>query len=608
MSRIHILPETVAHQIAAGEVVERPASVLKELLENSLDAGSTRVEVELRAGGRDRVRVRDNGIGMDRADAELALARHATSKIRCIEDLDQVGTLGFRGEALPSIASVSRLTLRSRAQEEGATGTEVEVEGGRTVAVRDSAWPLGTEIDVQHLFFNVPARRKFIKSPGTELSHCMRLAAQYALVHPEIDFEVVNEHGVLLSAPPVAGTRERIFQVLGQELLEDLIPFDQSRGAVRVHGFTSLPTRHRSNRYSQFFFVNSRMVRDKTLTSAVLAAYRQMMPEGAYPALLLFLQIPPGEIDVNVHPAKTEIRFRDGSAVFGLIRSAIEQGLMGSRPVDEYPSGAVVSDRRDLETPLPRHGPFASRFENQAALHYQAPFADREAPFPAQAVRETAPEFAREVPESHVAWPWPAAETEPDMRRSRPPRAMGQFLESFIVAAAPSALFIVDQHVAHERILYDEALRHMDSGRVAVQKLLVPRTVPVAPVRRGLLPDLLPELQNAGFDAEIYGGDVVLKAIPSVAAETDVEIIVKEILEGLERSDRRLAVVDVRKRIAVSVACHSAIKVHTPLSQEKMQWLLDELYRTENPTSCPHGRPVLFRLGLHEILRSFKRV
>jgi DNA mismatch repair protein MutL len=610
MSRIQVLSETLAHQIAAGEVIERPASVLKELIENSIDAQSTRIEIYMRGGGRQRVRVRDNGIGMDRADAEVAFARHATSKIRQVEDLSQIQTLGFRGEALPSIASVSRLTLRSRSNEstEGA-GTEVILEGGKICSIRDAAWPEGTEVDVQDLFFNVPARKKFIKAPSTELSHSMRLVAQYAVIHPEIYFEVENEQGKLFSVPPVPSVRERIFQIYGREFVETLVPLDETRGSVRVHGFTSLPHEQRSNRYSQFFFVNERMVRDKTISAAVAAAYRQLIPAGTFPVVLLFIELPPTEIDVNVHPAKTEIRFRDSSAIFALIRSAIDKGLLALHSTPEYPQDSVFIPSEATGGPHRiTFGPFASRLQNQAALSYQSLVIGSEVEGRAQApvVRPDVAGIA--LPEDHLSWPDIAIQPMGDNRSSEPPRAMGQLLNSFIIAADRFGLFIIDQHVAHERVLYDQALRQMNRKAVAVQRLLVPITVSVPASRRGLIAFLLPELNSGGFEAEAFGDDIIIQAVPTVARDADVKLIVREILDGLEIPERGADVGELRKKIAVAMACRAAIKINTPLTPEKTQWLLDELYRTENPTTCPHGRPVLFRLGLYEILRNFKRI
>ncbi|HEY2930448.1 MAG TPA: DNA mismatch repair endonuclease MutL [Acidobacteriota bacterium] len=608
MSRIRVLPETLAHQIAAGEVVERPASVLKELIENAIDAGGTRIEVDLRGGGRQRIRVRDDGCGMDPEDVQLAFERHATSKIQSVEDLERVQTLGFRGEALPSIASVARLTLRSRAQDSSPVGAEIVIEGGRRLSLRATGWPQGTEVDVQDLFFNVPARKKFIKSPSTELSHCMRLVAQYALMHPEIHFEVENERGPILSVAPVSDLRERIFQVYGKDFLDNLVPFDETRGGARAYGFTSLPHEQRSNRYSQFFFVNRRMVRDKTMSSAVATAYRQLIPAGTFPVVLLFVEIAPGEIDVNVHPAKTEIRFRESSVIFALIRSAIDAGLLEHRPVPVLSGDSIFVDSEGATFPHPlTFGPFAARLENQAGFAYQAPPQSAQAE-PGFARIPVKPEIGGAIPDGHTQWPGEVFHAMSDLRTSQPPRAMGQFLNSFIVATDPAGLFIIDQHVAHERILYDQSLRQMEDSRVPQQRLLVPRTLNVPPARRALIADLLPELNRGGFQADAYGDDIVVQAVPAVARDADLELIIKEILDSLESSQREFDVKELRKRIAVSTACRAAIKINTPLAPEKMQWLLDQLYRTENPTSCPHGRPVLFRLGLYEILRSFKRI
>ncbi len=620
MSKIRVLPEVLANKIAAGEIVERPASVIKELLENSLDAGARSLFLAVEAGGKRKMLVRDDGEGMTQDDAILAFEHHATSKLHTADDLGSISTLGFRGEALPSIGSISRLTLRTKQQDEPSTspGTEVEMQGGTMRSVKAIPWDRGTEVTVRDLFFNVPARRKFLRANDTELGHITRLVTHYALAHPELRFTLESEGRNLIDVVAVESLQERAYQLFGESFLKNLVPIEARAGGVVIHGLASLPHEQRTNPYSQFFYVNRRMVRDKVITSAVRQAYLHAIPSSAYPVVAVFVELPCDQIDVNVHPAKTEVRFRDQSVVHSLIRESIERALVGKRaiPVFEHCEPAMIErppvehemyhdapgtpgagfpDRFDFTPPSAAADPFQRAFNYPLREVPQVPFAG---PDDHHALR-TRPELLLGAQSDSV----------PESFHASGVRILGQIQESYIIACDAQGLLIIDQHVAHERVLYEKMAGAMRSNTVETQGLLVPVTLELAPHQAALLERALPELNRNGFQVERFGGNsVLIRSIPAVAKDVDCEKLLSEILEGLEIEERTLDVDRIRDRLAVSIACRAAIKVHMPLTLEKMQWLLDELGRTRIPTNCPHGRPVLLRFSLYEIERNFGRI
>ena len=609
MGKIRILPEILANKIAAGEIVERPSSVVKELVENAVDAGARTVRIELEAGGKRLIVVRDDGEGMSQDDALLAFEHHATSKLRTIEDLAAIATLGFRGEALPSIASVSRLVLRTRHESlpVAEAGTEIAIEGGVVRSVKAIPWDRGTEVTVRDLFFNMPVRRKFLRSHEAELGHCTRLVTQYAMARPAMRFILQSEGRVLMDLLPAPGLRERVYQIFGEALLDNLVEISGRAEDIAVRGFTSLPCEQRTNPYAQFFFVNGRMVRDKVIMSAVRQAYRHVLPSSAYPVALIFVELPLDQVDVNTHPAKIEVRFRRQNLVHDLIVESLQRALVASRAVpayehrESYAGGGLGTDfaagSGGAAGALPGR---AAAEAFQAAFDYPRP----EAPLPG---------FPR--PEDHralklradmlVGAPSDEVHTPFD---SREVRILGQIYDSYIIACDRQGLLIIDQHVAHERVLYEKLSRSAAAGTVESQGLLVPRTVELMPHQTALLERVLPELARSGFAVERFGADAVLiRSVPAAVSDQDCAQLLLEILEGLEAEERTLDMERIRDRIAVGMACRAAIKVHTPLSPEKMQWLLDELSRTRIPTNCPHGRPVMLRFSLYEIERNFGR-
>ncbi|HEV2248459.1 MAG TPA: DNA mismatch repair endonuclease MutL [Terriglobia bacterium] len=652
MSVIRILPEAVANKIAAGEVVERPGSVAKELVENSIDAGANLVEVRVESGGKRLLRVVDDGCGMTRDDAMLAFERHATSKIKTADDLDGISTLGFRGEALPSIAAVSRLTLETRhASEE--SGTRMEFAGGRLDDVKEIARPSGTTIEVHSLFYNVPARRKFLRSESTELGHIASMVTHYALAHPEKAFRLESVSNEILKVSPVASHRERIYQVMGGQQLEQLVEFgpverpllpvtaDLNLGEepeanaeqepppiFRISGFISRPEVHRLNRNQVYFFVSRRLIRDRLVLHALNEAYRNILPAGIFPVALIFLDLPPGEVDVNVHPSKAEVRFRHSSFVHDLIRDTVLQALMASRPVAAFPmpkrpntrdqaaafyggqnASAAPQTARDWQPPEDAREPFASG--GSRSFHLSAP---RPAPSPGYlplaeaALALYAPAESASCP---AAYSEPAL-SAPENRAGELPSnllPLGQVQSSFIVATNPEGLWMIDPHVAHERVLFEQHLRQRQSSNLEGQRLLIPIVADLQPEQLAIYERISEELTANGFEVEPFGqASVAVKAAPADIAAEDVEKLVREILDGVSREARALSLDELRRNIAATVACHAAIKVNMPLDQEKMSWLILELSKTECPMTCPHGRPIVLRYDMKEIQKAFKRI
>lgn len=668
MARIHVLSETVANQIAAGEVVERPASAVKEMLENSLDAGATRIKISVEAGGKKLIQITDNGCGMVRDDAMLAFERHATSKIKNAEDLLSVSTLGFRGEALPSIASVSRLRMETRAAEEP-SGTVVEINGGKIARIEEAGLPPGTSITVRDLFFNVPARKKFLKAESTELSHIASLVTHYALAHPDKHFELHSAANAMLIAPPVGGSSERVYQVFGKETLDQLIPVaarqalervglpqpppwrrreeDQDSlpkdpGEMRIHGFVSKPEIQKLNRNSIFIFVNGRLIRDRLVQHGLTEAYRNIIPPTVYPVVLLFLELPAAEVDVNVHPSKTEVRFRQQSAMHDFVRDTVRAALMKARPAPQFvaeirahaTAGQALTPGSGGWEPsaLPNSGlampQNAERFDLQpqlqppitARLQFEGAIAvDGNAAIPVARGLENLPiasgfsaAAARSldvVPDHGCAPAFEVGEEEPTLSSLATLKPLGQIRNSFILAVNEDGLWIVDQHVAHERVLFERVLRQRAAQHVESQRLLMPIVLDLSPAQQAVFTEISDELVHNGFEAEPFGArSLAVKVAPAGVEASAVEHMLHELLDQFSREEQSLNLEKIRTRIAASIACHAAIKINMPLEQNKMEWLLAELARTEHPMSCPHGRPVVLRYSVKDIQKAFKRI
>jgi len=645
VGRIHILSDQVANQIAAGEVVERPASVVKELLENSLDAGATRIRIEVEAGGRKLIRIVDNGCGMVRDDALLAFERHATSKLRSSDDLLSIATLGFRGEALPSIASVARVHLETRAVGDTA-GTSIEIAGGNILRVEEAGLPIGTSFEVRDLFFNTPARRKFLKSESTELSHIAALVTHYALAHPTRHFELHTTTQALLVAPAVSTPGERLYQIFGAETAGLMLPtaaeMDFRRaglpepppwkreedyeapdpGFLRLSGFVSKPELQRLNRNSVYVFVNSRLIRDKLVLHALTEAYRNILPPTSFPVVLLFLEMPPQEVDVNVHPAKTEVRFRQPTFVHDFIRDTVRTTLMQARPAASFASalsgapfaGASASLLLDV-SPLP--GPpsdpvfvpgSTQSFGNSAESDLLLAESERFSLNPV-AVPESPGRLAFGNEAMPVGYGTDRIVEEPSLYSLSTLKPLGQLRDSFILAVNDEGLWIVDQHVAHERVLFEKIMRERDTEQVQRQRLLMPLLIDLLPAQMVAFARIAEELERNGFEAEPFGPrTLAVKAAPVGLEGRELEQMLEDVL-GVDDSNEQVENAQTRRRrIAASIACHAAVKINMPLEREKIEWLLAELGKTEHPTSCPHGRPIALRYSHREIERAFQRV
>ena len=608
MSKIRVLADRVANQIAAGEVVERPASVAKELVENSIDAGATRITIEIEAGGRRLLKISDDGEGMVRDDAVLAFERHATSKIRESEDLAAIGTLGFRGEALASIASVAKVELTT-CTDGAASATRVTIDGGRMRNVKDAAHPRGTTIVVRDLFFNVPARRKFLRAEATETFHLTNLVTHYALAHPEIAFTFVNNGREVVRAAAAKDLRERAYQIFGGEFIENLLEVDGGHAEVaRVTGFVSAPRDRRTSRDSQYLFVNRRFVRDRMIGRSLSEGYRSILPYGVYPAALLFIETPLEEVDVNVHPAKTEVRFRRQAAVADAVREAVRAALQTTTyvrpeppmPVQTYVPPPQPQPRIDFVPPPPPLTTSAAASPAPIPI----PSGDEIARDVAAMVRESVKSAVPPVPSAEKF----AREVEPESLSANI-RPLGQLDESFIIATDDQGLLLIDQHVAHERILFDKYRALEAERRTDSQQLLVPETFDLTPAQSAVFDQLAPELENYGFELmRLSGRTVAINAAPADLPAGEARNMLAELLDTVDAEKKTSARDTLRDEIAASLACHAAIKVNMPLAPEKMRWLIDRLLQTSSPTTCPHGRPVILRLNRKDILKGFHRI
>jgi len=574
--RIRRLAEGTVNRIAAGEVIERPASVVKELVENAIDAGASQVDVAFRGGGKSLIRVSDDGIGMGPEDLALAIERHATSKLSD-DDLIDIRFLGFRGEALPSIGSVSRLAISSRPRS-GGDAHVITVEGGHLTPPRPTALNLGTEIDVKDLFFATPARLKFLKADRTETVEAAEVVRRMALAHPQVGFSFVTEERRLVDVPKEEGEDARIRRILGAEFMENAVPFELERESVRVRGFAGLPTASRNNSAQQYMFVNGRSVRDKLISGAIRGAYADVLPSGRFPALVLFLECPPERVDVNVHPAKAEVRFRDGGLVRGLIVSAIREALAGKRAPDTGLSRQTVSSFKPV---MPR--PFNHRGfdeeEKQAALAMNMPPA------------------AAPVPE--------APPTMPDYPLGN---ARAQIHDNYIVAQTRDGFVLVDQHAAHERLVYERLKRERAERGIETQPLLVPEVVDLDPVQVERLAGAAEMLAQGGLVLEGFGdGAVIIREVPATIGKADIAGIVRDVADELAELGVTTRVEERINHVLATMACHNSVRSGRRLRPEEMNALLREMEATPNSGQCNHGRPTFIELKLADIEKLFGR-
>jgi DNA mismatch repair protein MutL len=597
MPKIQRLPADLANQIAAGEVVERPASVIKELVENSIDAGARRLTIVVELGGKKLIRVDDDGEGMEPEDARLAIERHATSKIRRADDLAAIATLGFRGEALPAIASVSHFVLRTRARGMDAA-TEIKVNGGAVASVTEAGMPEGTSIEVADLFYNLPARRKFLKSDGAESAQVSRVVTQLALCYPEVGFTLTSAGRKVLQCPPVTSLRERLYQLYGDR--SDLIEVRRDGGDVKLLGYIAALAEQGPTRGPQNLFVNRRIVKDRTVQHAVIDAYSQASIKERSPEMHLFIEMPHDAVDVNVHPTKAEVRFRDQSYIHELVRRTLGDAL-GRGPAPELqleaPRG-VAAHPSTLPLPHTYTSVYPSRWAAPTSVSPFAPTSDRgfaptgEAPLAPTSVSPFAP--TGEAPLAPTI---------------RPMMALGQFRDTFIIAVDEEGIAIIDQHVAHERVLFERITERLTNGRLESQRLLEPMILELPPGSRHALTSHAVELERLGFEIEEFGGETVrVSAFPALLRREECPTALRALAEDLETAGNTATVDEAIKKIAATMACHAAVKANDPLTPEKMAHILEELQRTSYSTICPHGRPVMLRVSRREVEKNFQRI
>jgi len=587
MTRIRRMPEALANQIAAGEVVDRPASIVKELVENSLDAEAHSIFVVIEKSGKDRIRVTDDGTGMTSEEVHLALQRHATSKLFATEDLSRITSLGFRGEALPSIASVSHLILQTRADSEE-SGTELTLEGGVLVREQGRGLPTGTIIEVRNLFFNVPARRKFLKADVTEASHVAYLLSNFAVSFPKVHFRLEHGKRTVLDTPAVTTRRERLYQI-EKSWVEGAIFLEESVGSLSMAAWLSPPAEARGTSQRLHLFVNGRPVKDRILGHAVLEAYRQVSTKSGTPLVYLFIDLPPAKVDVNVHPAKSEIRFVDQQHVHNAIFSMVKNALYEEGRAPEISLGGTGK-----YSSLPSIGEGPSRASQRVSGFGTLSSTKLSGTEMAEVLLGKPAINEGEMP-SFAGF----AET--------PPTPIGQFRDSFILALDAENVWLIDQHAAHERILYEGLVERQHE--IEQQLLLTPVPLDLSPSERITMEEEHSKFMAFGYDIEPFGSDgYIVRAVPGSLGGLDPIELIRLALAEREKECRSASVVDAHGRIAARLACHAAIKVNFGLAMEKMQYIVAELWRMRRPTVCPHGRPTTLRIGLEQVERKFGRI
>ncbi len=582
---IHILPEKLINKIAAGEVIDRPASVLKELVENSIDAGAKQITIIVKGGGSALIQVIDDGCGMSEDDAILSLQRHATSKIHSYADIEAIRTLGFRGEALASIAAVSRMELKTILQGE-IEGTAVYVEGGVVQRVDHTGGNPGTNIAVKNLFFNTPARRKFLRAEATEYRYILGMLNRFTLAFPEIAFRLIHDDKEVFNLVP-ASLLERIGEVLGSRVRHNLLEINDQHGSIKISGFIGNYDLMRKSRNDQYLFLNRRYINDRTLSYAATSGFGDQIAKGLYPIFIIFLEIDPERVDVNVHPTKNEVKFADARLLYDLVRNAVKRALRTDEIIPEmqklYPPHWRPATPPSSPTPVPSSS-------QQTVL----PWADEEPSdaliIPSEADAETPSAITLDKYET----------TQAEMAN------VWQLQKKYIVAQIKSGLVVIDQHVAHERILYERAKKNFTASQGASQQLLFPQTVELSAQDYQYLEQILPLLEKIGFVIKRFGGrTVVVEGVPAGIRIGSEDKLLLDILDSYRENQE--ADVDVQERVAKSFACRSAIMAGESLSLPAMNALIDQLFATENPYFCPHGRPIMVTISVEEIDRRFER-
>jgi DNA mismatch repair protein MutL len=604
-SRINVLDEHTANRIAAGEVVERPSSVVKELVENSIDAGATQITVTLEDGGRELIKVVDNGCGMTREDSVLSLQRHATSKIQCADDLSAITTLGFRGEALPSIASVSYVEIVTKHESED--GVRLEVEAGTITNLESIGAPQGTSISIHRLFFNTPARLKFLKSAQTELSHVTEEMGWFAMAYPNIHFRLLHNGREVLASPASGSTLNSIVQVLGKDVAKQMAPIAHETPVINIGGFVSSPSLTRMNRRDQVFFVNGRPIRSRVVAHAIDQAYRGLLQPGRYPVTVVFIQIAPELVDVNVHPTKAEVKFSNEQEVHGAVYRAVNAALMQGAAA---PAISAASDRPltlKPDDPHYRQGALQT-FQTTDLAAFQQALAQRRQ----EAVAEgTADPFVWQQGHGVPMEESPVPEADFDAVRTvalRGVRVIGQARNTYIVAECEDGVLVIDQHVAHERVIFDRLIRTESERGPAIQGLVIPVSISLSAREFAVAEKRLAEIRKAGFDLEAFGANTfVMRGAPALVKPQDAETVLRDVIQELVDLSVAGHLLVKPDQVLITASCKMAVKAGDPLKPDEMTRLIDDLLKCDNPFVCPHGRPVIISLSNWELDRKFRR-
>ncbi len=620
---IEVLPDHVVDQIAAGEVVERPASVVKELVENALDAGARQVIVEIEGGGRDLVRVTDDGCGMTADEAMLALRRHATSKLRAVDDLFGISTMGFRGEALPSIAAVSRMSLRTRTRDQVA-GALIRIEGGEVLEQSETGAPVGTRIEVRDLLYNVPARQKFMKGRATEASHITDAVTKLALAHPDVHVRLVHGGRASVTAPAHADRLERARVLLGPRLGRRLHRVTGSENGIEVEALLAAPELAQTTSRGTQMFVGRRAVRDWGLLHAIAMGYGELVPRGRYPVCVLFIDVPGEAVNVNVHPQKLEVRFSDAQAVYAAVRHTIAHGVAGAPWLSEpAPAAAPVRMRAIAQAAPPRRAPSGDLAADYAQRRAHSLWGRArevaQVSFPlarptAAPVAPAADVSAPAAPRAAAAAVGSAPAASPAVATAEAPgffshlRYLGQLDKTYLLCETDGELVLIDQHAAHERVAFQRLRERYQERDIPVQRLLFPRTLDLDPSRAAVAQESADQLAAVGFELEPFGGDTfALKATPAGLRGADPEPVLVELLDELAESGGSRAVDERLDLVLATIACHSVVRAGDSLSSREADALLRSMDEVDYSAHCPHGRPVLLRISVAEIARRFGR-
>ena len=612
MGKVRVLPENIANKIAAGEVVERPASVVKELVENALDAESTDITIEVKVGGKDLIRVIDNGLGMSQEDARLALERHATSKLQSMSDLETITTMGFRGEALPSIASISHLELITRPQD-AMEGTKIKIEGGAIRDIEQTGCPVGTRISVANLFFNVPARRKFLKATSTELNHITRYITWAGLIHPQVAFKLIHNDKTIIEARRCNSIMDRIHMLYGKQFSDNIVECEYEYESIKLRAFIGKPEFTKSSREHQLFFLNRRPIKSNLLGGALGKAFQAVVPRGRYPVAILFIEMDPRMVDVNVHPAKTEVRFRDERGVYnqvshGLLRAMRQQEYMPQIEAQVADTPSEISTSPSATIPVSGQ-PRKAKVESSVFQYLDKQ--SRRPELSSRPPERWQREDIADIPKRVGMPPASAGATDPialPMLDSENIRVKARLFNTYIVAESDDDVLFIDQHIAEERVIYLKLRKQMEEEGVPSQGLLLPITVELSPAETAVMDSAVEILMGMGFTLEPFGGKtIVVRSVPAVMQKGDIRQAIMDIMDEMVSSPDKQDKLKLQDRLLITTACHSSIQAGDQISDAETANLLKELFSTEPPFTCPHGRPIVIRMKRSELEEKFQR-